>query len=191
MDNSQKCQQFIELLAKWNNAYNLTAIRDKDKMLSHHLQDSLSVNNYLQGTRILDVGTGAGLPGIPLAITNPDKQFVLLDSNGKKTRFIQHVIHQLKLDNVEVVQTRVEDFQTDKPFSTIVSRAFASISKYYQMVSHLLDEQTIVLAMQGKMPQQEIDELRSKSVKIHGEPLQVSGLNAERCVVIIQRKSRD
>jgi 16S rRNA (guanine527-N7)-methyltransferase len=152
-------EQYLQLLLKWNKTYNLTAIRDLETMRIKHIADSLIVNPYLHGEVILDVGTGAGLPGIPLAITNPNKYFILLDSNGKKVRFLRQAIQELGLTNVEAVQARVEEFQANQSISSIISRAFASIYDMLTLTKHLANEGTLFLAMKGVVPQNELNHL--------------------------------
>ncbi len=127
----------LALLHKWNRAYNLSAVRDPEQMVARHLLDSLAILPWVRGPRVLDVGTGAGLPGIPLAIARPDWGFVLLDANGKKTRFVQQVVIELGLDNVRVVQQRVEQLQDDQGFDTITSRAFADLHQILRLTAHL------------------------------------------------------
>ena len=131
--SAEQCRQlgqFIALLAKWNKVYNLTAIRGVEQMISEHLLDSLSLTPYVRGPRLLDVGTGGGLPGIPLAILLPEIEFVLIDSNAKKTRFVQQVVIELKLNNVEVVCSRIEDYRPAVLPAQISSRAFASLARF-------------------------------------------------------------
>lgn len=150
---------YLTLLLKWNKAYNLTAIRDVSQMVSRQLLDSLSIMPFLSGERILDVGTGAGLPGIPLAVLNPHKDFVLLDTNSKKTRFLRQVVIELGLANVEVEQQRVELFQAPQKFDCITSRAFASLLDMVGGSQHLLAEQGVWLAMKAQSVQDEINAL--------------------------------
>lgn len=126
---------YLDMLVKWNKAYNLTSVRTRDEMEVRHLEDSLAIRPYIKGPRILDVGTGAGLPGIPLAITMPDQEFFLLDSNGKKTRFVQQVRLELGLQNLTVVKSRVEDYQENSKFNTITSRAFSSIGRMLDVLT--------------------------------------------------------
>jgi 16S rRNA (guanine527-N7)-methyltransferase len=176
---------YLQLLAKWNRAYNLTAVREPSEMVTLHLLDSLSVNPYLYGERILDVGTGPGLPGIPLALANPAKHFTLLDSLGKKTRFIQQVINTLELANVTVVQSRVEAFQPPQGFSTVISRAFASLQEMVSHSSHCLERGGRMLAMKGQYPQAELETLGSEVEVLSVEQLEVPGLSAARHLVIM------
>lgn len=178
--------QYLQLLQRWNRVYNLTAIRDPDRMLTHHLLDSLSVAPFLQGERILDVGTGAGLPGIPLASAFPNRDFVLLDTNSKKTRFVKQAVIELALKNVEVVQKRVQEYQPRQLFDTIVSRAFASLMDFQRNTAHLCNFGARLIAMKG---QSKSDELRQKDSD-WSEPviqeIKVPGLDAKRHIVIME-----
>lgn len=140
---------YIALLDKWNQAYNLTAVRDPGEMVTRHLLDSLAVAPHLTGQRIIDVGTGAGLPGIPLAILFPERQFVLLDSNGKKTRFLVQAKASLGLDNVTVIHSRVEEYRPEEPFDTVIARAFAALTDILSLCRHLVAKEGAVLAMKG------------------------------------------
>ncbi|MET0093851.1 MAG: 16S rRNA (guanine(527)-N(7))-methyltransferase RsmG, partial [Sedimenticola sp.] len=140
---------YLALLLKWNNAFNLTAVRDPAEMVARQLLDSLSILDMVRGPRVLDVGTGPGLPGIPLAIALPDAHFTLLDSNGKKTRFVQQAKTALGLSNVEVVNGRVESFRPDIPFDTVTSRAFAALPKMVELTRHLVAGGGQLLAMKG------------------------------------------
>lgn len=179
---------YLELLEKWNKVYNLTSVRDLGEMLKKHILDSLSIESYLQGDRILDVGTGAGLPGIPLALAQPQRQFVLLDSNGKKTTFLTHVVQTLRLKNVVIVCERVEKFKPDACFDTIVTRAFSSLRQFVDLTQHLIGTNGQWLAMKGEYPQQEIQELGSEYSTIVYD-LQVAGLDAKRHLVTICARS--
>ncbi len=152
----QKMLDYLGLLEKWNRAYNLTAVRDPLQMVSRHLLDSLTVVPYIKGQRVLDVGTGAGLPGIPLAILFPEVQFVLLDSSGKKTRFITQAVAALAIANVEVHNGRVEAYRPEALFDQIVSRAFAEIALMVELTAHLLQPDGEWLAMKGQFPQTEL-----------------------------------
>lgn len=179
---------YLELLQHWNRAFNLTAIRDPQDMVMLHLLDSLAVQPFLHGNRILDVGTGAGLPGIPLALINPDKEFVLLDSNSKKTRFLTHVIHELKIKNVSVFHERCENFQPEKCFDTIVSRAFAAIKVMLTTTQHLVCEQGQFLAMKGQYPEEEITAMPDHFKVLAVHELKIKGLDAERHLVCIAKE---
>ncbi len=175
---------FVALIEKWNKTYNLTAIRNKEDMVISHVLDSLAILPFLQGTRILDIGTGAGLPGIPLALYAPDLEFVLLDSNAKKTRFVQQVILELELNNIHVQHSRVEAFEDDTGFDTITSRAFSSLEDFLVMSEHLLRENGKLLAMKGQHPKQELQQLAMPWETI---PVHVPGIHAERCIVRIEK----
>jgi len=173
---------FIELLAKWNATYNLTAIRTPAEMVSKHLLDSLSVLPYLQGRRIVDVGSGAGLPGIPLALASPEREFVLLDSNAKKTRFITHAMATLGLNNVQILHSRAEDYRPAELFATVISRAFASLREFVRLAGHLGAPHGALLAMKGEPPVDELNEMPAGySAEVHA--LKLPGLDAKRCVV--------
>jgi len=176
---------YITLLNRWNKAYNLTAVRDQGEMIPRHLLDSLSVSTYLQGSNILDVGTGPGLPGIPLAIIYPDTQFTLLDSNGKKIRFVRQAVIELGLKNVQAEQARVETYKPPQLFDTIVTRAFASLSEILDLTSHLLSPTGRLLAMKSRQTEDELvaSDLHGKSVEVI--PLQVPQLEGERYAVLI------
>lgn len=178
---------YLHLLSKWNQAYNLTAIRDPEEMVVRHILDSLSIVPYLHGKRCLDVGTGAGLPGIILAIALPQTQWVLIDSNGKKTRFVSQVIAELGLTQVTAVQTRVERYQTTQLFDTITTRAFSDIPDILDKTQHLIDQNGVVLAMKGTYPKQEL-----QNVSDHGtvHSIQVPFIDEERHIVCITGKSR-
>ena len=181
-DNVEKLLSFIKLLEKWNKAYNLTAIRDKEDMVRLHLLDSLAILPFIEGQSVIDIGTGAGLPGIPLAIFLPDIQFTLLDSNAKKTRFVQQAIIDLKLNNVTVCHNRVEQYHPEKSFDTVITRAFANLSDIVDLTAHLLSKDGVLLAMKGQSP--DISELTSAVTTLI--PVNVPGITAERCLVRIQ-----
>lgn len=174
---------FISLIEKWNKAYNLTAIKDKQDMVRLHLLDSLTVIPYLEGRRIIDIGTGAGLPGIPLAICLPHIAFTLLDSNAKKTRFVQQAVLELKLTNVQICQCRVEDYRPGQHFSTVLTRAFAELSDILLMTRHLLAKNGRLLAMKGRCTELELAQVKIKKTVI---PVQVPGVEAERNLVCMQ-----
>ena len=179
---------YLLLLDKWNAAYNLTAIRDLETMVNKHIFDSLAVLPWLKGRCILDVGTGAGLPGIPLAIAQPDKHFVLLDSNGKKVRFLQEVKRVLALKNLEVLQFRVENYHPAQGFDTVISRAFSNLKQMIYWTQHLVADQGIWLAMKGRYPEEELSAL-DKSY--HVEQYTVPGIEGERCCVLIDNTTKE
>ncbi|RQW84814.1 MAG: 16S rRNA (guanine(527)-N(7))-methyltransferase RsmG [Methylococcus sp.] len=174
---------FLDLLDKWGQTYNLTAIRDQRSAVDRHLLDSLAVHAFLSGgQRVLDVGTGAGLPGIPLAIVNPGMTFVLLDRSSKKIRFVRQVIMSLGLKNVEAVAMRVEDFAPAALFDVVLARAFASLAEIWRGAAPLLTTGGRVLAMKGQWPEAEIRELGTAvRLRIHAVP--VPGMGAERHLV--------
>lgn len=178
---------YLSELEKWNRAYNLTAVRDTAAMLPRHIYDSLSVLPQLQGSRVLDVGTGAGLPGIPLAICQPGTRFTLLDSNGKKVRFLRHVTGMLALPNVDVVQARVETWTTALPFDTVLCRAFTSLADFVRSCAHLCAADGVLLAMKGKYPQDEIAALPSGWQLRSATSVQVHQLEGERHIVQLRR----
>lgn len=175
---------FLALMQKWNRAYNLTAIRDLPTAVDLHLLDSLTLWPYLHGERVLDVGTGAGLPGIPLAITAPAKSFTLLDSNAKKTRFVQQAIIELGLKNVDVITARVEQYRPAGRFDTILARAFASLDAIVAGTAGLLAPHGRILAQKGQRPDDEIQTLQERTALIHR--LAIPGLDVERHLIEIQ-----
>ena len=179
--------QLLDELERWNRTYNLTAIRAREDMLTHHLLDSLSVHGDLQGTKVADVGTGAGFPGLPLAVVNPDRRFTLIDSNGKKIRFVEHAVRVLHLENVEGLHVRVETLKRPEPFDTIVSRAFAPLPEMLVEVAPLCGPHTRVLAMKGKWPSAEIEAVPAPWLHEGSHEIQVPGLHEARCVVVLTR----
>ncbi|TEW43499.1 16S rRNA (guanine(527)-N(7))-methyltransferase RsmG [Psychromonas algicola] len=189
--NEQASQlvQLVELLVKWNKAYNLTSVRDPSQMLVKHIMDSIVVSPHLEGNSFIDVGTGPGLPGLPLAILNPDKHFVLLDSLGKRLRFIRQAILSLGLKNVEIVQSRVEEYKPEIGFDCVLSRAFASLEDMLSWCHHLPNEDGHFLALKGQYPESEILNLDSKFKFIESVTLQVPQLDGERCLVKVKRVS--
>jgi len=176
---------YLRLLEKWNRAYNLTAVREPTQMVGRHLLDSLAVLPYLRGARVLDVGTGAGLPGIPLALARPAQHFTLLDSNAKKTRFVTQAVHALGLSNVTVVHARAETFQPSERFDTVIARALASIPDMLAATRHLCATGGRWLAMKGVFPQEELAGIPMEYTA-EVKPLRVPGLEAARHVVIIE-----
>jgi len=183
----QKIRQYLENLLKWNKAYNLTAIRDPDDMVIKHLLDSLSIVPHVQGHNILDVGTGPGLPGIPASICDEHRHWTLIDSNGKKTRFLVQMKAELKLKNVAVIKGRIEAVPTNQRFDVITSRAFSSLQDFVSVCLPLLQEGGELLAMKGQIPHEEIELLQDQQLNIHIEPLKVPYLNEERHLIVVQR----
>ncbi|HEY2397307.1 MAG TPA: 16S rRNA (guanine(527)-N(7))-methyltransferase RsmG [Rudaea sp.] len=176
---------YVELLARWNSAYNLTAVRDPLAMVTSHLLDSLAVAHLVRGERLVDVGSGAGLPGIPLAITATELQVTLIDANGKKTRFLREAVRSLALDNVRIEAQRVESVHGQ--FDTVIARAFASLPDMLRLAGHLLAPDGILLALKGQLHKDEIVSLPDGFVVADIEPLHVPGLAAARHAVVIQR----
>lgn len=179
---------YIDLLEKWNKAYNLSGIKQKDEMLLHHVLDSLSVLPYLYGTSALDVGTGAGVPGFVLALARPDLQWTLLDANQKKTLFLTQAMMEIGPANVEVVRSRVEDYKSESLYSTITCRALMSAAKFCGLVDTLLNKDGCILMMKSAAVEEEckdIDELRY-STKV--QPLNVPGLQASRNLLMLKRQ---
>lgn len=185
-DKIDQLLAFIKLIEKWNKAYNLTAIRNPEDMVRLHLLDSLAVLPYIEGDRVIDVGTGAGLPGIPLAISRPEIEFTLLDSNAKKTRFVQQAVLELKLKNVTVQLGRVENFHPEALFNTAITRAFAGLPDIIKFTRHLLGSDGIILAMKGQKPDTELERVSTKSTLI---PIFIPGVEAERCLIKINSQA--
>lgn len=182
---SKKLVEYVSLLHKWNQIHNLTSIRDPLQMLSKHIIDSLAISPYLLGPNILDVGTGAGLPGLPLALTHPQYRFALLDSNGKKTRFLMHVIQTLMIANVDIIPLRVEKYHPKNCFNSIVSRAFSQLNEFLHKTRHLSCENGIFLAMKGQYPAEEIAAIDADFKLLDTKNLQIAGLDQKRHLLII------
>lgn len=182
-----RLQQLLDELEKWNRTYNLTAITKREEMVTHHLLDSLAVHPDLQGTTVADIGTGAGFPGLPLAVLNPERRFTLVDSAGKKIRFVSHAAHALGLTNVEGLHARVESLRPEEPFDTIVTRAFAPIPEMLEKVAPLCGPKTQVLAMKGKWPREEIAAVPVGWRVVRSRDLVIPGLKEARCVIVLTR----
>ncbi|MFC3393814.1 16S rRNA (guanine(527)-N(7))-methyltransferase RsmG [Brenneria rubrifaciens] len=179
--------QYVEMLNKWNKAYNLTSVRDPGQMLVRHIMDSIVVEPYLRGQRFIDVGTGPGLPGIPLAIMRPTSHFTLLDSLGKRIRFLRQVKHELQLENVIPVQSRVEDFVAEPPFDGVISRAFASLQDMVEWCHHLpVRPFGRFYALKGGLPVDELSALPKGVVQEQAIRLLVPELEGERHLVILK-----
>jgi 16S rRNA (guanine527-N7)-methyltransferase len=179
---------YLDLLEKWNKAYNLSGIRQKGKMLTHHVLDSLSVLPYLRGSRGLDVGTGAGLPGLILALAKPDMHWVLLDSNRKKTLFLNQIRMELGCKNIEIVHARAEDYRSDQLFSTVTCRALMSSSKFCELTEALLERNGRIIMMKGLAVKEETREIDVLRYSAEVQPLNVPGLEASRHLVMIERR---
>ena len=177
---------YVEMLNKWNKAYNLTSVRDPNEMLIRHILDSIVVAPHLQGERFIDVGTGPGLPGIPLSIVLPDAHFTLLDSLGKRVRFLRQVQHELHLPNIAPVQSRVEDFPAEPPFDGVISRAFASLNDMVNWCQHLPGTQGKFYALKGLIPNDEIDTLPAQFSVESIVKLDVPHLEGDRHLVVIK-----
>jgi 16S rRNA (guanine527-N7)-methyltransferase len=178
---------YIELLLKWNKAYNLSGIKQVELMLSHHVLDALSVLPYMNGNSGLDVGSGAGLPGFILALARPDMHWVLLDSSEKKVRFLNQAVLELGPNNVEVVRMRVEDYQAEQGFSTIICRALMPASEFCRSTDALLENEGRILMMKGSAVEEENRQIDKKRYSAQVQSLSVPGVEASRHVLIIQR----
>jgi len=181
--------QYVELLNKWNKAYNLTSVREPSEMLVKHIMDSLMVGEVLEGNKFIDVGTGPGLPGIPLAILFPEKEFVLLDSLGKRITFLRQVVFQLKLKNVQPMLSRVEKFQPEQPFDAVLSRAFASLNDMVTWCQHLIaPESGRFFALKGQFPEDEIALLPNNIKMVQSFKISVPKLEGERHVIELKKQ---
>lgn len=185
----QKLIHYLELMQTWNRVFNLTTITEPRDMVYLHLIDSLVVLPYLHGSRLLDVGTGAGLPGIPLAIVNPNQQWVLLDKNNKKTRFLTQAIAELGLTNVQVVHSRSEDFHPTQCFDSILSRAFGTMQMFAETTGHLLCPNGKLIAMKGKYPEDEINNIPDHFHMQDIARLDIQGITIERHIVSLMLKN--
>ncbi|MEN8205232.1 MAG: 16S rRNA (guanine(527)-N(7))-methyltransferase RsmG [Pseudomonadota bacterium] len=177
--------EYVTELMNWNRVYNLTSVRKPTDIITRHILDSLTILPHLHGDRILDIGTGAGLPGIPLAIACPERDFVLLDSSSKKLRFVQQTLGILNLDNVTLEDARVEEYQPEKLFDTVICRAFSDLPDFYRYTARLCNTGGKMLAMKGVYPMTEVECLDDKSVIDEVVALKVPGLDAERHLVIM------
>ncbi|MEP1448401.1 MAG: 16S rRNA (guanine(527)-N(7))-methyltransferase RsmG [Paraglaciecola sp.] len=181
--------RYVLMMHKWNKAYNLTSVRDPQQMVLKHIVDSIVVAPYLNKTQYIDVGTGPGLPGIPLAIMCPTKQFILLDSLGKRVRFMKQVAYELKIDNIQPVQSRVEDFVPKAKIDGVLSRAFASLKDMLHWCQHLVDSHGVFLALKGQLSIDELQQLPLEFKLQETVKLDVPGLEGERHIVKITKKS--
>jgi 16S rRNA (guanine527-N7)-methyltransferase len=186
-----RLMEYITELMNWNRLYNLTSVRKPTEIVTRHILDSLSILPYLSGRRVLDIGTGAGLPGIPLAIACPECEFVLLDSSSKKLRFVQQTLAILKLENVMLEHRRIEDYQPQQRFDSVVCRAFSELREIYRHASRLCNSAGRILAMKGIYPVTEIESLDDQEVIEQVVSLKVPGLDAERHLVCLQAPPAD
>ena len=177
----------IEELARWNRRYNLTSIRTPQAMVTHHLLDSLAVSPDLTGERIADAGTGAGFPGLPLAVCNPQRHFTLIDATAKKIRFVAHAVELLGLTNVTPLHARTEAMKVEQPFDTVVARAFAPLPRLLKQVAGLCGATTRVLAMKGKWPEAELAALPAPWRAVGSRELKIPHVAAARCVIVLSR----
>jgi 16S rRNA (guanine527-N7)-methyltransferase len=182
----ERLMEFITELMNWNRIYNLTSVRKPNEIVTRHILDSLSILPYLEGRRVLDIGTGAGLPGIPLAIACPEREFVLLDSSSKKLRFVQQTLTILKLDNVTLAHTRIEDYKPQERFDSVICRAFSELRELYRHAARLCTSSGRVLAMKGIYPVAEIEGLDNRNVIEKVVSLTIPGLAAERHLICMQ-----
>lgn len=189
---SQQQQQqllaFLALVHKWNKTYNLTSVRDPLDMVAVHLVDSIAVHPHTYGQRLIDVGTGPGLPGVPLAIMQPDTQFVLLDSLGKRIRFLKQVAFELKLANIEPVQSRVENYVVEQGFDGVVTRAYASVQDMLDSCQHLISNKGRFIALKGQFPEQELNGISDNFMMQESHEIAVPGLDAQRHVIILKKQ---
>ncbi len=185
LSGDNRLMDYVTELMNWNRVYNLTSVRKPADIITRHILDSLSILRHLHGNRILDIGTGAGLPGIPLAIACPEREFVLLDSSSKKLRFVQQTLGILGLDNVRLENCRVDEYQPDDLFDTTICRAFSDLPDYYRFASPLCKVDGRMLAMKGVRPMTELECLDDAGVAAEVISLKVPGLEAERHVVML------
>jgi 16S rRNA (guanine527-N7)-methyltransferase len=178
---------YVRELARWNRAYNLTAVRDVEEMVPRHLLDSLAVHGFVAGSQVVDAGTGAGLPGIPLAIALPASRFTLIDAGAKKVRFLRHVTSLLSLSQTAVVQSRLQDYRPEAAFDTVIARALAPLPRLLDVIGHLCAPGGRLLAMQGRRQDAELAALPAPWEVDRVERLSVPGLHAQRHVVILRR----
>ena len=179
---------YVGLLAKWSKVYNLTAVRQPQRMVTRHLLDSLAVVPFLIEGSLLDVGTGAGLPGVPIAIARPDLAVTLLDANAKKLRFVRQAVAELRLGNVEVVQARMQEYQPGRAFDMVISRAVSSLEELYRQSRHLLAPRGRMLFMKGALPDEEMAAFAPGRETLHIERLDIPGLDAERHLLWLDKQ---
>lgn len=179
---------YVGLLAKWSKVYNLTAVRQPRQMVTRHVLDSLAVVPFLIDGSLLDVGTGAGLPGVPIAIARPDLAVTLLDANAKKLRFVRQAVAELRLGNIEVVQARMQEYQPGRAFDMVISRAVSSLEELYRQSRHLLAPRGRMLFMKGALPEEEMAAFAPGRETLHIERLDIPGLDAERHLLWLDKQ---
>ncbi len=187
--NIDSCIFYLEEMLVWNKTHGLTAITQPEEMVIKHIADSLSIHALIKGQSLADVGTGAGLPGIPLALLYPEKRFTLIESQNKKAGFLRHIKRALKLNNVDVVQQRVETYHPEKPFDGILTRAFSSLPNMLLLTKHMCANKGYFLAMKGTFPTEELAEIAKDYPHYQVKNLIVPGLNAERHCIIIKKEA--
>lgn len=186
-DAADRLLSYIALLSKWNRVYNLTAIREPAKIVTHHILDSLTVLPYLESGATADIGSGAGLPGIPIAIARPESRVFLVESNHKKSAFLRQAMSELKLDNIDVITERAELWHPPVPIRTVISRAFSDLSGFVEAAGHFCSADTLLLAMKGLYPDEELEHLPAGVQVLGVEQLAVPGLSASRHLVRLRR----
>ena len=185
---SNRLSLLIEELEKWNKKYNLTAIRAPNEMIHGHIMDSLSALEFIKGKNVIDIGTGAGFPGLPLAIMRPKTQFLLIDGNGKKIGFIQHIISLFELKNVQAKKIRAENFFPDQLFDTVIARALTTLPKLISLSEHLLKEHGTIVAMKGKLPIKELNSINN-GWQHQAYPIRIDGMsNRERHIILMNKE---
>ena len=185
---AEKLAKLLAELLRWNRRVNLTAITDPEDMISLHVLDSLSIRTFLNGLRVIDVGTGAGFPGLVLAIAEPDVEFELLDSNAKKISFVRHAIGEIGFSNAKAIKARVEDYAPDKRFDTVIARALATLPRLIDLAGHLVAEDGVMLALKGRYPADELKAMPD-AWGYSVSKLTVPGLDARHLVTLRRRKT--
>lgn len=183
----ERLMQYVALIEKWNKVYNLTAVRGTNDIVIHHLLDSLAVLPHIAGRTVLDVGSGAGLPGIPLAVARPESRITLLDASQKKAAFLRQAVIELALANAEVVCERIEAWEPAGLFDIVISRAFSDLRRFVELASRFCGERGVVAAMKGLCSPEELDALPAQFGRKQVVPLEVPGLNASRHLVLLER----